>query len=202
MYWLYTFNIYIPCFGVVYIFSVPAVHTRGLCVPSSCTRTSVDQRKSVILTLTNTRDPPYACRDEEVTFNCDVINGISLQWVSKPVIPCNVPISYAIGDVEGDMRARGSTYQSHLISVARNRLNSNFSSNLTFTANGSANSVTVVCGDRLRLCRSTEVKRTLNITGKCMLFNFKLSLLNVEKKVKYDFFICRGTGAHCPQSFI
>ena len=165
---------HIPCFGVVYISSVPTVHTRGVCAPSLCTRTSVDQRTSVVLTLTNTRDPPYACRDEEVTFNCDVINGISLQWVSKPVIPCDVPISYAIGDVEGEMRTRGSSYQSHLISVARNHLNSNFSSNLTFTANRSVNSVTVVCGNQLQLCSSTEDKHTLNITGKCMLFNFKL----------------------------
>ena len=134
-------------------------------------RTSDVPKTSAVLSLTNTRHSQYACCNEEVTFNCDVINGISLQWVSEPHIPCDVPISYSIGDVEGETKTRGS-YQSHLVSVTRNPLNSSISSNLTFTANGSVNSVTVVCGDQLQLCNSAEDKRTLNITGKCMLFNF------------------------------
>ena len=134
-------------------------------------RTSDVPKTSAVLSLTNTRHSQYACRNEEVTFNCDVINGISLQWVSEPHIPCDVPISYAIGDVEGETRTRDS-HQSHLVSVTRNPLNSSISSNLTFTANGSVNSVTVVCGDQLQLCNSAEDEWTLNITGKCMLFNF------------------------------
>ena len=146
--------------------SVLLVHTQlGVCAPSSCT--------SVILSP----DPPYACRDKELTLNCEVINGFSLQWVSEPDIPCNRRLIYTTGDDIGETRTRGS-YRSNLTSVTRNPLNPYLSSVLTFTPTGSMDSVTVVCGHQLSQCPGTEAKRTLNITGKCMLYRnlLKISL--------------------------
>ena len=142
------------------------MQTQGVCAPSSCIGTiSVDLRTSVFLNSTATRDPPYACRGEEITFSCEVMNGISLQWVSEPDIPCNRPLGYTVGDDEGKTRTRGS-YQSRLTSVVRNPLNYYLNSLLTFTPPRSTDSVTVVCGDQLSLCSNTETERTLNITGK------------------------------------
>ena len=146
------------------IYSVPAAHTHGMCAPSSCTTTSAGTRTSVVLSLTSTRDPPYACRGEEMTFNCKVMNGNSLQWASEPDVPCNRPLGFTIGDDEGETRTRGS-YHSRLTSVVRNPLNPYLSSVFTFTPPGSMNSVTVQCGDQLALC-STEDERTVIVTGK------------------------------------
>ena len=56
----------------------------------SCFRTSVHLSPSSI----GARDPPYACRGENVTFICQVINGVTLQWASDPEIPCDNPMSY------------------------------------------------------------------------------------------------------------
>ena len=50
---------------------------------------------------------------------------------SEPDIPCDNPISYTPADIDGEIRAVGS-YQSRLISIARNPPYSNFSSVLTF----------------------------------------------------------------------
>lgn len=158
----------IPCVGVTgivlikVISFVPAVHTHGACAPSSCRRTSAG-RTSVVLNLSSTWDRPYACRGEEMTFSCEVMNGASLQWASEPDIPCNMPLGYTTGDDEGETRTRGA-YQSRLT----HSLNSYLSSVLTFTPPGSVNSVTVHCGDQLALCSSTEDEHTLTITGKCI----------------------------------
>ena len=131
-------------------------------------------RTSVVLSLTSTRDPPYVCHSEEIEFSCEVINGISLQWVSEPDIPCNRPLGYTMGDDEGETRTRGS-YHSHLVPVAQS--SSNLRSVLTFTPARSMDSVTVVCGDQLSLCPSTEAEHTVNVTGKCnVVYNFAFSI--------------------------
>ena len=127
---------------------------------------SAGLRTSVVLRSTITRDPPYACRDEELTFICDVVNGVILQWVSKPDIPCDNPLSFTTGDDVGQTRARGS-YRSYLVSVTGDSPYSNVSSALTLTPPQLVNSVTVTCGDQLSQCPSAEAKHTVNITGKC-----------------------------------
>ena len=123
-------------------------------------------RTHVVLNSTSTRDPPYACRGEQMTFSCEVMNGISLQWASEPDIPCDRPIGYTTADDEGKTITRGS-YHSNLTSVIRNSLNSYLSSVFIFTPPRSVNSVAVHCGDQLGLC-STEDEHTLNVTGKCI----------------------------------
>ena len=138
-------------------------------------QTSAGLRTSVLLNSTTTRDIPYACRGEEMTFICLVVNGISLQWVCEPDIPCNRPLGYTTGDDEGETRTRGY-YHSRLVSVARSFPDTYLSSVLTFTPPGSMDSVTVVCGDQLSLCPSTEDEYTVNITGKCnVVCNFAFS---------------------------
>ena len=135
--------------------------SQGVCTPISC-------MTYVVLNSTtpSTRNPPYACRGEQLTFTCEVMNTVSLQWASEPDILCRNPISYTAGDDEGERRRRGF-YQSYLISVARDPPNSNFTSNLTFIPPQSVDSVTVVCGNQLLFCSSTEAERTVRITGKC-----------------------------------
>ena len=113
-----------------------------------------------------------------MTFSCEVMGGASLQWVSGSEIPCDNPISYGSGDDEGEIKTRGS-YQSRLISVALSPPESNFTSNLTFTPSPSVNSVTVVCGDQLSSCCSSENRSTIIITGKCVLFSLTCLLLAV-----------------------
>ena len=164
----------IPCLGIypycviyIEISFIPAVHAYGACASNSCLMTSTGMRTHVVLDSTSARDPPYACRGEEMTFSCEVINGVSLQWASEPDVPCNRSIGYTTADDEGETRTRGS-YQSNLTSIIRNSLNSYFSSVLTFTPPRSVNNVTVHCGDQLGLCGSTEGEHTLNITGKCI----------------------------------
>ena len=161
--------------------SVSTVHMHGVCAPSSCTGTSAARTTSVVLRTTITRDPPYACREEELTFNCDVLNGVILQWVSKPDIPCDHSFSFTTGHVVGETR-ENDLYQSHLVSVSRAPPNSNFSSNLTFAPPQSVNSVTVHCGNELSLCSSTEDEYTLNITGKCILCLALLALSTYSRK--------------------
>ena len=139
-----------------------AAHTPNVCTSVSCPRTSVFLNS----TTASTRDPPYACRGEELVFTCAVMNGTSIQWASKPGIPCNRPLSYTPSDREGRKKDR-SLYQSYLISVARKPPNSNFTSNLTFTPPGFMDNVIVVCGDQLPFCSRTEAEITLSITGKC-----------------------------------
>ena len=138
-----------------------AVHTQVVCTPRSCI-TSVHLNS----TITSTRNPQYACRGEQLTLTCGVTNAVSLQWASEPDILCNSTISYTAGDDEGERRIKGS-YQSYLVSVARDPPFSNFTSNLTFTPSESVNSVTVVCGNQLSLCSGTEAERIIMITGKC-----------------------------------
>ena len=113
---------------------------------------------------------PYACRGENVTFECQVTYGASLQWASEPHIPRSWPLSYIASNEPGETRRRGS-YQSYLLSVTPSPPISNFSSNLTFTP---SSSVTVVCGDQIASC-STEEEYTLVITGKSMLILFLLN---------------------------
>ena len=139
-----------------------AAHTPDVCTPVSCTRTSV----FLSSTTARTRDPPYACHGKELAFSCKVINGVSIQWASEPDIPCKNPLSYTTSDRNGTRKDRGS-YHSRLISVARSPPHSNFSSVLKFTPPGNVNNVTVVCGDQLPICSSTEAESTLSITGKC-----------------------------------
>ena len=166
------------------ISSVSTVHTHGVCAPSSCTGTSATRTTSVVLRTTITRDPPYACREEKLTFNCDVLNGVILQWVSKPDIPCDHAFSFTTNDVVEQTRGN-DLYQSYLVSVSRKPPNSNFSSNLTFTPPRSVNNVTVVCGDQLSLCSSTEDEYTLNITGKCILCIALLALSTYSRRSLY-----------------
>ena len=134
--------------------------SQSVCTPISCVT-------SVVLnsTTTSARNPPYACRGEQLVFNCEVMNAVSLQWASEPDILCGNAISYTAGDDEGETRPSGF-YQSYLISVARDPPNSNFTSNLTFAPPESVTKVTVVCGNQLSLCSSTEAERTVSITGK------------------------------------
>ena len=130
----------------------------------SCSRTSVHLGPSSV----GARDPPYACRSEEVTFFCQVINGVILQWASEPDIPCDNPMSFTAADNEGEIRAVGS-YQSRLISIVRNPPYSNFSSVLTFIPPQFVNNVTVQCGEQLPFCSSTEAESTVNFAGKHVL---------------------------------
>ena len=120
------------------------------CHLMSYSRTSVHLSPSSV----GARDPPYACRSEEVTFLCQVINGLTLQWASEPDIPCNDPISYTPADIVG-------SYQSRLISIARNPPYSNFSSVLTFIPPQFVNNVTVQCGEQPPICSSTEAESQL-----------------------------------------
>ena len=130
----------------------------------SCYRTSFHLSPSSI----GTRGPPYACRGENVTFICEVVNGRTLQWASEPNIPCELPTTYTAGDDAGEIRAVGS-YRSHLLSVARAPPYSNFSLDLTVISPQFVNSVTVQCGDQLSACSNTEAESTVNITGKHVL---------------------------------
>ena len=133
-----------------------------------CSKTSV----FLSLTTASTRNPPYACRGESVTFHCEVVNGASLQWVSEPDICRNLPVSFTSSDNEGEEITRDFhtyMYHSRLLSLAQNPPTSNFSSVLTFTPN---TSITVICGDQLSSCGRTENESTLPITGKCMLINY------------------------------
>lgn len=123
---------------------------------------------NVVLT-SDAVNPLYVCRGQKVTLNCEVTNGASLDWASEPNICPNLPISYTAFNNAGHSQTRGS-YQSYLISVARNPPNSNFTSNFTFTANESVNNLTVQCGNQLSSC--TEQKHKLIIAGKCMLILF------------------------------
>ena len=141
------------------------VHAQNVCTPVSCIRTSV----FLALNTSNPRNPPYACRGEQLQFICEVTNGLTLQWASEPVICRDTPISYTTGDIVGETR-QIDIYQSHLVSIARRPPSSNFTSSFTFTPLASANSVTVVCGNQLPFCSSTEAELTLSFTGKCDLF--------------------------------
>ena len=109
------------------------------------------------------RDSLYACRGEEVTFECQVTHGASLEWASEPDILRSRPLSYSAINEPVETRSRGF-YQSCLISITRRPPRSNFSSNLTFTP---SSPVTVVCGDQVAFC-SVEEEYALAITGKCV----------------------------------
>ena len=139
--------------------------------PLSCNKTYVRLTPDTI-------SAPYACRGEEVMFKCEVTNGSSLEWASEPDISRSLPLSFTGFDDEGQTRTRGS-YKACLVSVARSPPNSNFSSVLTFTPSPSVNSVTVVCGDQLSSCCSSEKEHTFTITGKCMFLKL-LDLLNLD----------------------
>ena len=157
-----------------------AAHTPNVCSPATCTRTSV-----FLSSITaSTRDPPYACRGEQLVFSCEVVNAVTLHWASKPNLTCEIPLSYTPSDIEGARKDRGGFYQSHLVSVAPNPPHSNFSSVLKFTPPGSMNNVTVVCGDRLSSCSSTEAEITLSITGKCC-FNLTCFLCSLNAGKRY-----------------
>ena len=132
-----------------------------MCSPTSCA-TSVHLN----VTPASVRDPPYACRGEQLTFSCETVNAVTLQWAFEPDVPCDNPFSYTTADDEGETRATGS-YQSRLLSVSPNPPYSNFSSFLTFTAPRSMESVTVVCGNLLPICSRTQSELTLMLTGKC-----------------------------------
>ena len=83
---------------LILICYLPTVLAQSKCRPMSCFRTSVRLSPSSI----GARDPTYACRSEGVTFICQVINGVALQWASEPDIPCDNPMSYTPGDDAGD----------------------------------------------------------------------------------------------------
>ena len=137
-----------------------AAHTPGMCTTGS----SVSLKSATA----STRDPPYACRGEGLVFNCTVKNGASIQWASEPDISCELPMTYTAVDDDGEIRAVGS-YQSHLISIARNPPHSNFSSVLRVIPPQFVNNVTVQCGDLLSSCYSTEAESTVNFAGKHVL---------------------------------
>lgn len=139
------------------------MHAQNVCMPPPCVRTSVQLNSNAAIT----QGLPYACRGDELTFTCQVMNGAGLQWVNEPEICRSLPVGYTTASREGDV-VRGSSYQSYLISVARAPPFSNFSSNLTFTPNASVNSVTVQCGDQLSSCSNTEDESDLSIAGKCV----------------------------------
>ena len=141
------------------------------CPVMSCIRTSVRLSPS----STGTRNPPYACRGENVTFTCEVVNARSLQWASEPEICRNVPFSYTPVDDEGEMRVSPSrSYQSNITFIASNPPYSNFSSVLTFTPPGPVDNVTVVCGDQLSSCTSTQNESTVNYAGKCVVVSITM----------------------------
>ena len=152
-----------------------------MCTPISCV-TSVHLN----VTTGSIRDPLYACRGEQLTFTCEVVNAASLQWAFEPDVPCDMPISYTTGDDEGETKGMGS-YLSRLISTARNPPNSNFSSDLTYTPPASMESVTVVCGNQLSFCSSTESELTVMLTGKSgnchMLQHNAMPLLTLQLSV-------------------
>ena len=135
-----------------------------MCIPPPCVRTSVQLSSNAA----NRQGLHYACPGDELTFTCQVFNGAGLQWVNEPKICRSLPVGYTTANREGEMQS-GSFYQSYLISVVRNPPFSNFSSNLTFTAN--ASNVTVQCGDQLSSCSDTEAESSIIITGKCDLIN-------------------------------
>ena len=151
-----------------------------MCDPPPCVRRSVHLSSNA----SSIRDPPYICRGEGLTFTCHIVNGAGLQWVSEPDICRSTPIRYTTAENEGDLGS-GGNYQSYLISVVRGPPFSNFSSNLTFTPPRSVNNVTVVCGDQLSLCSSTEDEYTLNITGKCILCIALLALSTYSRRSLY-----------------
>ena len=139
------------------------MHAQNVCIPPPCVQTSVQLSSNAAIA----QGLPYACRGDKLTFTCQVINGAGLQWVNEPEICRSLPVGYTPVNSEGDV-VRGSSYQSYLISVARNPPFSNFTSNLTFTPNASVNSVTVQCGDQLSACSNTEDGSYLSIAGKCV----------------------------------
>ena len=145
------------------------MHAQNVCPQPPCVRTSVQLSSNAAIA----QGLPYACRGDELTFTCQVMNGAGLQWVNEPEICRSLPVGYTTANSEGNME-KGSSYQSYLISVVRNPPFSNFSSNLTFTANPPANNVTVQCGDQLSSCSNTEDEITVIITGKCVLINVVL----------------------------
>lgn len=163
--------------AILYIFR-PPVYTLTICMlvfcffcntacaQSVCTPVSCETRVYLSSSTASKRDPPYACRGEELVFHCAVVNGASLQWASEPDIPCNRSLGYTMGDDEGEIRTRGP-YQSRLTSVTRNSPNLQLSSVLTFIPSASVDNVTVVCGDQLSLCSSTKEESTINIAGEC-----------------------------------
>ena len=117
------------------------------------------------------RDPPYACQGENVTFTCQVINGVALQWASEPDICRIVPFTYSTADDEGEVRFKTTErgfYLSTLVSVARDIPYSNLSSNFTFTPNGSVSNIMVQCGNELSVCPSAQANSTINYAGKCV----------------------------------
>jgi len=133
--------------------------------PLTCIRTSAVLTSNV----STTRNPPYACRGEQLFYMCEVINGLTLQWASEPNICRNMPISFTTGDDDGEIR-QIDIFESRLISAARAPPSSNFTSVFTFTPPPSVNNVTVVCGNQLSFCTSTEDQLTIGITGKCNTF--------------------------------
>ena len=145
-----------------------AVYTPGVSTPTSFA-TSVHLNS----TIASTRDPQYACRGEQLVFNCAVIDGVALQWVSKPGIPYDNPITFTSGDDVGERRIRRrrneSFFQASLISVTGEPPNSKITSNLTFTPRPSVNSVTVVCKDERgqSSCCNAKDESTVIITGEC-----------------------------------
>ena len=168
------------------------MHSQKVCTPTSCRVTSVVLNSTTI----SGRNPPYACRGEQLVFNCQVMNVVSLQWASEPDILCSNAISYTAGDDEGERRTRNDgSYQSYLVSVARDPPNSNFTSNLTFTPNASVNDVTVVCGNQLSFCSSTEADRTVRIIGKLMLKwkrRFFVDNLKLANLVSENLLLCKS----------
>ena len=145
------------------------MHAQNVCTPPPCVRTTVQLSSNATIV----QGLSYACRGDQLTFTCQVMNGAGLQWVNEPEICRSLPVGYTTSNSEGDMERRGS-YQSYLISVASAPPFSNFSSNLTFTANSPGNNVTVQCGDKLSSCSDTETGITVIITGKCLLINVVL----------------------------
>ena len=148
-------------------FPLSAVYTPGVSTPTSCA-TSVHLNS----TIASTRDPPYACRGEQLVFNCAVVDGVALQWVAKPGIQCDDPITFTWGDDEGQRKTRNpdeGLFQSYLISLMSDPPNSYFTSNLTFTPRPSVNSVTVICEDERgqSSCCNAKDESTVIITGEC-----------------------------------
>ena len=149
-------------------FPLSAVYTPGVSTPTSCA-TSVHLNS----TIASTRDPPYACCGEQLVFNCVVVDGVALQWVSNPGIPCDDPITFTSGDDEGQRKTRngdeGFLFQSYLTSLMSDPPSSNLTSNLTFTPPPSVNSVAVVCEDEhgQSSCCNAKDESTVIITGEC-----------------------------------
>lgn len=142
---------------------------QNVCTPPPCVRTSVQLSSNAAIA----QGLLYACRGDQLTFTCQVMNGAGLQWVNEPEICRSLPVGYTTANSEGDV-TRGSSYQSYLIAVASAPPFSNFTSNLTFAPNTSVDSVTVQCGDQLSSCSDSETETTVIITGKCFLINVVL----------------------------